>query len=109
MIFVYVCSMKRAIIVGASSGLGMEVTKILLNDGWYVGIAARRTDVLTEIKNKFPERVITAHIDVTKEDAAASLLALISELGGVDLYFHASGIGSQNLSLLPVSILCPYA
>lgn len=51
MIFVYVCSMKRAIIVGASSGLGMEVTKILLNDGWYVGIAARRTDVLTEIKH----------------------------------------------------------
>ena len=101
MIFVYVCSMKRAIIVGASSGLGMEVTKILLNDGWYVGIAARRTDVLTEIKNEFPERVITAHIDVTKEDAAASLLALISELGGIDLYFHASGIGSQNPSLLP--------
>ena len=38
-------------------------------------------------------------IDVTKPDAGEKLLALIDRLGGMDLYFHASGIGKQNRTL----------
>ena len=38
--------MKKAIILGASSGIGMEVSKLLLADGWKTGIASRRTDRL---------------------------------------------------------------
>ena len=40
-----------------------------------------------------------AAIDVTAEDAAARLRELINRLGGMDLYFHASGIGKQNRTL----------
>ena len=42
--------MKKAIIIGASSGLGKEVAKLLLADGWRLGIAARRIERLEEIK-----------------------------------------------------------
>ena len=38
--------MRRAIIIGASSGLGHEVAKILIKDGWQIGIAARRLHCL---------------------------------------------------------------
>jgi len=38
---------------------------------------------------------------VTKPDAGEKLQTLIGQLGGMDLYFHASGIGKQNRSLEP--------
>lgn len=91
--------MKRAIIVGASSGMGLEVTKLLLAEGYALGVAARREDRLLAIKQEAPDRVEVAAIDVTAEDAAARLRGLIDRLGGMDLYFHASGIGKQNRTL----------
>lgn len=90
---------KTAIIVGASSGIGREVAKLLLADGWHLGIAARREEPLAELKAKAPERVELMTIDVTKSNAAERLQSLIELLGGMDLYFHASGIGKQNRSL----------
>ena len=90
---------KKAIIVGASSGIGMEVAKVLLSDGWQLGIAARREDKLLELKSMAPERIKVMTIDVTQSDAGERLLSLIDELGGMDLYFHASGIGRQNRNL----------
>ena len=90
---------KKAIIVGASSGIGMEVAKVLLSDGWHLGIAARREDKLLELKAMAPERIKVMTIDVTQSDAGERLLSLVDELGGMDLYFHASGIGRQNRNL----------
>ena len=90
---------KRAIIVGASSGIGQEVAKLLLADGWHLGIAARREEPLMELKSKAPERVEVMTIDVTKADATGRLQSLIQKVGGMDLYFHASGIGKQNRTL----------
>lgn len=34
--------MKKAIIIGASSGIGRELTRLLANNGFEMGIAARR-------------------------------------------------------------------
>lgn len=91
--------MKRAIIIGASSGMGKEVSKLLLADGWQIGIAARRTDALEELKVMKPDAVTTATIDVMAVDAPQRLEQLITDNGGVDLFFLASGIGKQNPNL----------
>lgn len=90
---------KNAIVVGASSGIGREVAKLLLAEGWHIGIAARREELLQDLKAEAPERVETMSIDVTKPDAGERLQALIDKVGGMDLYFHASGIGKQNRTL----------
>ena len=90
---------KIAVIVGASSGIGREVAKLLLADGWRIGVAARREEQLQELKATAPERVETMTIDVTMPDAGERLLNLIERLGGMNLYFHASGIGKQNRAL----------
>lgn len=85
--------------MGASSGMGYEVARMLLEDGWKVGLAARREQLLEGLKKDFPDLSITVQIDVTRENAPQKLLTLIEEMGGVDLYFHASGIGKQNPDL----------
>lgn len=90
---------KRAIVVGASSGIGMEVAKLLLSDGWRLGIAARREEPLLTLKAMAPDHVEVMTLDVTQPDASERLLSLIEKTGGMDLYFHASGIGKQNRTL----------
>ena len=85
---------KRAIIIGASSGIGREVAKLLMQEGWTIGVAARRVDKLEELNAAAMEQ-----IDVTKDDATTRLQSLINCLGGMDLFFYASGIGKQNREL----------
>ena len=85
---------KRAIVIGASSGIGREVAKLLMKQGWTVGVAARRVDKLQELQAAEIEQ-----IDVTQEEAKTSLQALINRMGGMDLFFYASGIGKQNREL----------
>ena len=94
--------MKRAIIIGATSGIGREVARLLAKDGWQIGIAGRREELLQSLQAEFPEgQVKTAVLDVTDTDAPTRLQSLIGEVGGMDLYFHSSGIGYQNATLDP--------
>ena len=90
---------KRAIVMGASSGMGREVARLLLAKGWHVGLAARRKNALDELCNEYPQLAVSEQVDVTKPDAEERLHALIDRLGGMDVYVHMSGIGKQNLEL----------
>ena len=45
---------KRAIIVGATSGIGYATTMLLISKGWTVGIAGRKEDVLISMKKQHP-------------------------------------------------------
>ena len=91
--------MKRAIVVGATSGIGLEVARLLAREGWQVGIAGRRENLLQAIQAEHANIVATATIDITSATAADALLTLVERLGGMDLYFHSSGIGWQNPDL----------
>ena len=93
--------MNRIIIIGASSGLGQQVAKLFLERGWRLGVAARREERLMELKQLAPDRVEVQSLDVTATDAAMRLRELIYRLGGMDLFFYASGIGKQNRTLTP--------
>lgn len=90
---------KRAIVMGATSGLGMETARILAARGWLVGIAGRRSEQLEALAREHTNMVSYRAIDVNDPDAPAGLQSLIGELGGMDLYFHSSGIGYQNVAL----------
>ena len=91
--------MKRIIIVGATSGIGLELSKIYIKKGWKVGIAGRREEKLLEIKKEYPTQVEYKQIDINNEKAPFLLQELITQLGGMDIYFHSSGIGYQNPEL----------
>lgn len=85
---------KKAIVIGASSGIGQEVAKLLIQQGWTVGVAARRVERMQDLGAAAIEQ-----IDVTTEDAISGLTTLISKIDGMNLFFYASGIGKQNRNL----------
>ena len=90
---------RRAVVMGATSGIGLEVVRELCRKGWQVGIAGRREDVLERIQAETSGVVAWARIDITHDDAPSQLLQLIDRMDGIDLYFHSSGIGYQNPQL----------
>ena len=91
--------MKRAIIIGATSGIGKEVAKGLLLQGWKIGVAGRRKTALDAFRTIAPDNIEVETLDVTQEDATERLHSLIKKLGGMDLFLLSSGVGHQNMEL----------
>lgn len=92
--------MKKAIIVGASSGIGKELAKILAGKGYRVGLAARRGELLLAIQKELPSKAYIRIMDIRNaDDAQKSLVDLIAEMGGVDLVIISAGIGHVNPEL----------
>lgn len=93
--------MKRIVIVGATSGIGLEVAKRCIREGWRVGAAGRREEALEKLRALAPDQVVTEPLDVTRDDAPEHLSRLIEKLGGMDIYLNSSGVGSRNTDLRP--------
>ena len=91
--------MRKAIIIGATSGIGQEVAKCLLLVGWKIGVAGRRQSSLENLQRAAPDQIQIQALDVTQEDASEKLNLLIDKLGGMDLFLLSSGIGFQNTNL----------
>jgi|SRR5579872_5563028 short-subunit dehydrogenase len=77
---------KRAIIIGASIGMGREISKLLAADGYLVGMAARRTSLLEKIQQEIPTQTYIAYIDAAQPyEAVETLNNMIEQMGGLDL------------------------
>lgn len=87
--------------MGASSGIGLATAEALAMRGVKVGLAARHTETLHELKKLYPDNVEYMSIDVTRPIATRQLGELIEKLGGMDVYLHVAGIGYENLTLDP--------
>lgn len=92
--------MKRIVIMGASSGIGMAMAKSYLERGERVGLASRKTEAFKELKAEYPELVEFESIDVNDSQAPEKLHELIGRMGGMELYIHVSGIGYENPNLV---------
>lgn len=90
---------ERAIIVGASSGMGAEIARLLAVQGCRVALVARRADELAKIAEAINARnpgvephALTYTHDVTDYESVPALLQEICrDLGGLDLFIYASG------------------
>ena len=91
--------MKRIVIMGATSGIGLAVAQKLAKKGHLVGVAGRKVKVLRELKKEFPDNIEWEEIDITKDEAPEKLNKLIEKLGGMDTYFHISGVFYNNPEL----------
>ena len=92
--------MRKAIIVGATSGIGKGLALTLAEHDYLVGITGRRTEFLDELKAKNPSRFFSKTFDITDyQNIAAHLESLTNQLGGLDLLILSSGTGDLNDAL----------
>jgi decaprenylphospho-beta-D-erythro-pentofuranosid-2-ulose 2-reductase len=89
---------KRAIIVGASSGIGAALARQLASEGYLLALLARREELLTALCNEInsaagEDRALAYVHDVTDYESVPDLLHKItSDLGGLDLFIYNTGI-----------------
>lgn len=92
--------MKSAIIIGASSGIGRALAVTLSVDGYRVGVIARRTDLLAQLRAELAGPCVIKTVDVSQPELAMPLLRqLIEELGDVELFIVSAGTGFENAPL----------
>ena len=60
---------KRAVIMGATSGIGKQTALLLAQRGWKVGIAGRREELLQSIEAETEGITCHKQIDITKDNA----------------------------------------
>ncbi|MEW6356019.1 MAG: SDR family oxidoreductase [Planctomycetota bacterium] len=91
---------KRAVITGASSGIGRALASALAGRGAAVILAARREERLNEaveeIARRFPEapRPVAVRCDVTDDESVRALVQRCKEqLGGIDIWVNNAGVG----------------
>ena len=96
----YFYNMKKAIIIGATSGIGKSLAEILLREGYVVGVTGRREDLVAPVQKKHLGRVYYKKMDVQDLFSCESVCnELASQIGGMDLLIIAAGIGEENKDL----------
>lgn len=89
--------MKRAIIIGASSGIGWELAVQLAAKGYQLGLMARRRNCLEDLAAQLPGEHFIQTTDLTlAEQAKEELTSLIELMGDVDLIVVNSGVGNKE-------------
>ncbi|HZR53496.1 MAG TPA: SDR family oxidoreductase [Streptosporangiaceae bacterium] len=92
-----------AVVTGAGSGIGREVARALLADGWRVALAGRRADRLRETSSGDDALVLPA--DVTSADSVAALFDAVRERWDrVDLLVNNAGIAAPPGDLDEISV-----
>lgn len=91
---------RRAIVTGASSGIGCELAIEIARRGANVVLFARRADRLAETEAaiaKLGRRAVCVVGDVTDQDARRRALeAAKRELGGLDILINNAGIAAHG-------------
>ncbi|OMC15668.1 SDR family oxidoreductase [Mycobacterium colombiense] len=88
---------KRALITGASSGIGRKVAQAYAQAGADVAIAARNVEALERIAGELAAdgagKVVPIRCDVTQPDQVTGMVdRVVAELGGIDIAVCNAGV-----------------
>lgn len=90
-----------AIIIGASSGIGLELCRHLAAKDYRVGIAARRKSLLDETAASLPQVCCVSMIDLFQPDEALQYFkAMLEAVAPVDFVYLCAGTGHLNPDLI---------
>ncbi len=92
--------MKKAIIIGATSGIGKSLSELLIREGYEVGVTGRREELFQSIKTQEISRLVYKKMDVQDLSTLEPICnELVSQLCGLDLLIISAGIGDENKNL----------
>lgn len=99
---------RVAIVTGAGSGVGRASALALLEQGYCVGIAGRRSDALDRTRTlagSAANRCLTVPTDVSEDESVRSLFdAVVAEFGRLDVLFNNAGLGAPGVPLEELSV-----
>ncbi len=92
----------RALVTGATSGIGKAMAQALLEAGMEVAVAARQTPRLEETVTRWLAQGLRAHaaaVDVRDPQSVERLRDWVEQhLGGLDLLVNCAGIGMRTVN-----------
>ncbi|CAI8283332.1 MAG: putative oxidoreductase [Polaribacter sp. SA4-10] len=92
--------MKKAIVFGATSGIGKSLTEILIKEGYKVAVTGRRLDKLTALKKQYPDLILVKQNDIQDvSDVEKVFNEIVAEFTTIDLVVQSSGVGYVNPKL----------
>ena len=92
--------MKKVLILGATSGIGLALAEEYLKHGCQVLGAGRSIEQLSDIKKSYPKDFETEFIDIRDSELLDQKLQnAIKKLGGMDICVISSGISRRNRNL----------
>ena len=91
---------KNAVVFGATSGIGKELAKMLVLNGYKVLITGRRNQKLKSLKGENPDHYFIRKHDITDLNDSLKVFDELPDIfDKVDLIIHNSGIGENNFDL----------
>jgi NAD(P)-dependent dehydrogenase (short-subunit alcohol dehydrogenase family) len=91
---------RIAVVTGAGSGIGRAAALALLGDGYCVGLAGRRREVLEETARASGagERALAVPTDVANPESVKALFARVKQAWGrLDVLFNNAGVGAPGI------------
>lgn len=84
---------KKALITGASSGVGLATAELFVAEGASVGLIARREDVVRSIAERLGERARAYPADVADDVQVTGVVAaMVRDLGSIDIVVNSAAI-----------------
>jgi len=91
--------MKKAVVIGGSSGIGKALVELLLVNDYRVGLSGIERDDLNYLQQRNTENLLIKYIDCSRENSSEEIHDFVKELGGMDLMIFSAGIGHLNKDL----------
>ena len=91
---------KKALITGASGGIGKEIAKVLIEHNAEVCISGRNLEELNALKKSLGEKCYVVACDLSKKDEITELIKKTDDyLGHIDILINNAGITKDNIFL----------
>ncbi|CAH1648413.1 3-oxoacyl-(acyl-carrier-protein) reductase FabG [Hyphomicrobiales bacterium] len=91
---------RKALVTGATGGLGGAIARTLHAQGASVAISGTRAEALEALAAELGERIVVAPCNLSDKDSVEALVPTAEEkLGGLDILVNNAGITRDNLFL----------
>ncbi|MEV4538615.1 SDR family NAD(P)-dependent oxidoreductase [Asanoa sp. NPDC049518] len=85
------------LITGGSQGLGRALTEAALANGDRVAVTSRQPDAVADLRQAYPDRLLTLAVDLTDEAAVrAGVAAVVDRFGGLDVVVNNAGYATTG-------------